>query len=139
MKSIVFYDNKCGVCNYWVNWILKNDRRSFFYFSPLKSNFSTKFSDHFRYNFPEETIVVWNDNEGFTQKSDAVIYILQVIRPNSLQLKALKIFPKPLRDIGYSIFAYFRRFVPTKTCPVLSVKDQKQFLSKESVQDFLIK
>ena len=38
MTTIVFYDNQCNVCNYWVNWILDNDSNSVFYFAALESN-----------------------------------------------------------------------------------------------------
>ena len=137
MKAIVFYDDQCGVCNYWVNWILKSDKNDFFYFASLQSDFEQNFSKHFKYKFPPETIVVWEEEVGFLIKSDALIYIFDIIRPSALQVKALKLLPKFLRDIGYSIFAYFRRYVPTKSCKIPSEEDRKRFLSDESLQEFL--
>lgn len=137
MKAIVFYDDLCGVCNYWVNWILKNDKKGFFYFAALHSDFESQFSTHFNYKFPPETIVVWDEEIGFLTKSDALIYIFDTIRPTALQAKALKLFPKFLRDIGYSIFAFFRRYFRMKSCEIPSAKDKKRFLSSSSLQDFL--
>ncbi len=137
MKTIVFYDDLCGVCNYWVNWILKNDKKDFFYFAALKSHFEHSFSAHFNFKFPPETIVVWEEEVGFLTKSDALIYIFNTIQPTALQVKVLKLFPKLLRDIGYSTFAYFRRYVPMKSCRIPSAEDKKRFLSNSSFQDFL--
>ena len=139
MKSIVFYDDLCGVCNYWVKWILKNDKEEVFYFAPLQSEFADNFSTHFKYQFPLETIVVWEDSAGFLIKSDAVIFILQTINPSSIGAKALKLFPKVLRDTGYSVFAYFRKYVPMKSCEVPSKKDRARFLTQISVTETLNK
>lgn len=139
MKSIVFYDDLCGVCNYWVNWIMKYDKRDVFYFAPLQSEYADNFSSHFKYQFPLETLVVWEDSVGFLIKSDAVIFILQTINPASIGAKALKFFPKFLRDIGYSVFAYFRRYVPMKSCKIPSKKDRARFLTQISITETLNK
>lgn len=137
MKTIVFYDNLCSVCNYWVSWILKNDKRQVFYFVALESDFAKAFSRHFNYQFPTETIVIWDEYVGFLQKSDAVIFILKSIQPSSFQFKALKFLPKLLRDAGYSTFAYFRRFIPMRKCEIQSSEDKKKFLTDVPFQVFL--
>lgn len=137
MKIIIFYDGMCNFCNYWVNWILKEDKMQLFYFSPLQSKFAHQFSVHFNYMFPTETIVVWREQEGFSIKSDAVIFILQNIRPNSLQQKVLKFLPKFLRDIGYGLFAYFRRFILIDNCEIPSVEDKNRFLTDNSLQEIV--
>ncbi len=139
MKTIVFYDSLCSVCNYWVNWILENDINGVFYFAALESNFTKEFSQHFNYEFPEETIVLWDEGSGFLKKSNAVVFILQVLKPTSLQLKALKLFPELLRDMGYSIFAYFRRYVKVGKCKVPSSEQQKHFFTDNSFQSFIDK
>lgn len=137
MKAIVFYDDLCGVCNYWVNWILKNDKNGYFYFAALQSDFEHSFSKHFNYRFPPETIVVWSESSGFLTKSDVLIYIFNIIEPTAIQVKALKLFPKFLRDVGYTVFAFFRKYVPMKSCRLLTKKERKRFLSSSSVDEFL--
>lgn len=139
MKTIVFYDNLCSVCNYWVYWILENDHKEIFYFAALESDFADKVSGHFNYRFPVETIIVWDEHAGFLTKSDAVIFILQSIKPSSFQLKALKLFPKYFRDCGYSIFAYFRRYIKMNECRLPSLDERKRFLTSNSIQYFLNK
>ena len=139
MRTVVFYDNLCGVCNYWVNWILANDSKEDFYFAALESNFANQFSHHFNYIFPTETIVIWNDDAGFLKKSDAVIFIFQSINRSSFQAKVLRLFPKLIRDWGYSIFAYFRRYVPMKQCKIPWSAERKRFMTDKSFQFFLNK
>ncbi len=137
MKAIVFYDDLCGVCNYWVNWILRNDKNNYFYFAALQSDFESHFSAHFNYKFPAETIVLWTEDAGFLTKSDALIYIFNTVQPTAIQVKALRLLPKFVRDIGYSIFAYFRRYFRMKSCEIPSAEEKKRFLSDRSLQDFL--
>ncbi len=139
MKTVVFYDNLCSVCNYWVNWILENDNNEFFYFAALESEFAVEFSNHFKCKFPKETIVVWNERAGFSKKSNAVIVILQTLKPSSFQLIALRIFPKFLRDAGYSFFAYFRRYIQMRDCKIPTSKDKQRFLTGSSFKNFLNK
>ncbi|NLZ73109.1 MAG: DUF393 domain-containing protein [Bacteroidales bacterium] len=137
MKTVVFYDNLCSVCNYWVRWILENDSEIIFYFAALESDFTKEFSCHFNYEFPKETIVVWDERAGFLKKTDAVIFILQALKPASFQLKALRLFPKLFRDMGYSVFAYFREYVQKEGCELPSPEHMKRFLTDNSFQDFL--
>lgn len=139
MKTVVFYDNLCSVCNYWVNWILENDTKEVFYFAALESDFASSFSHHFNYNFPTETIVIWDEQVGFLKKSDAVIFILQSVKGSTYQGKVLQLFPKFLRDCGYSIFAYFRRYIKLKECKIPSPEERKRFLTNQSFQVFLNK
>ena len=139
MKTVVFYDSLCGVCNYWVNWILENDTKEVFYFVALESDFASRFSHHFNYKFPTETIVIWDEHVGFLKKSDAVIFILQSIKGYSYQTKALRLLPKFLRDWGYSIFAYFRRYIKLSECKIPLPEERKRFLTNQSFQVFLNK
>lgn len=137
MKIVVFYDGWCGVCNYWVNWILRHDTEKRFYFATLESEFAHSFSHHFAYKFPPETIVVWQEETGFLLKSDALLFIFLTIKPSSLKVRIFKLVPKFLRDIGYSIFAYFRRYLPMKQCKIPSKEEKKQFMTDKPLQEFL--
>jgi hypothetical protein len=48
-----------------------------------------------------------------------------------------KLIPKFLRGTAYTIFAYFRRYVPMKQCEIPSEEDKKQFMTEKSLQEFL--
>ena len=42
-KYIVFFDGECGVCNFWVQWILERDTKDQFMFSEmLPARFESK-------------------------------------------------------------------------------------------------
>ena len=40
--DLVLYDGVCVFCNYWVNYIIKNDKKNQFRFSQIQSNYSKK-------------------------------------------------------------------------------------------------
>ena len=44
-KNIIFYDNNCALCNFSVNFIIKNDPDHKFHFSPIQGNIAKKVLD----------------------------------------------------------------------------------------------
>ena len=42
-KHIVFFDGDCGVCNFWVQWILERDNKDQFMFASLQYDFGQQF------------------------------------------------------------------------------------------------
>ena len=45
--KILLYDGECGFCNFWVQWVLKNDQKKEIQFSPLQGDFA---KDYFKKN-----------------------------------------------------------------------------------------
>ncbi|NHW59559.1 DUF393 domain-containing protein, partial [Escherichia coli] len=76
----LFYDGDCGVCNRWVQWVLKNDKNDNFRFVALQSSFGQSFlKDR---NLPTSnfsTLYLWKPNAFYLTKSDAVIKIGRVL------------------------------------------------------------
>ncbi|WP_228376753.1 thiol-disulfide oxidoreductase DCC family protein [Chryseobacterium formosense] len=40
---MVFFDGYCGVCNFWVQWILERDKKDRFLFASLQSEAGQRF------------------------------------------------------------------------------------------------
>lgn len=137
MKYIIFYDSTCGFCNYWVGWIIEYDKMKQFYFVSLDSSLAKEFEIHFNYALPPQTLVLWISSNVFYVKSVAVLKILDQVAPNSLVAKVLKIIPRQIADIGYSIFAYFRRSLSITTCKVYTKEENKRFLSNNSLEEVI--
>ena len=84
-KYYVFYDGDCGFCNYWVQWILKNDRKDHFRFAALQSDFGQKFLKERRLESNEfNTIYLWKPNEFYLLKSQAIVKIARILAVNTL-------------------------------------------------------
>ena len=74
-KTIVFIDDDCIFCNFWGNFILKNDLSGAIFISPSKSEYFKEIKKHFKQlPNPKETIILFH-NENIYEKSNAVIKI----------------------------------------------------------------
>jgi predicted DCC family thiol-disulfide oxidoreductase YuxK len=114
-KHIIFYDGVCGLCNKFIQFVIDNDKHGVFFFAALQSDFASRtLSRRGADALNLDTVYILSDygnpdKERLFNKSDAVIFATG-------QLKAwvkpfatiLRLFPKPLRDFGYSTVAKIR-------------------------------
>ena len=128
-KYYVFYDGECGFCNFWAQWILKNDKKDNFLFVALQSNFGQNFlkergleTNHFN------TIYLWKPNIFYLIKSDAILEIAKIIGGIYNLATILKIFPKFTRDIGYNLIAKNRKKLMEQACLLPTPEKRKKFV-----------
>lgn len=128
--SIVFYDGDCGFCNYWVQWILKRDKKDQFLFASLQSDLGQDFLKQRHLNLRDfDTIYLWKPKHYYLKKSDAAIQIAADLSIFYELLKLGKIIPKFIRDGLYDIIAARRKKLMKAFCTLLSDKDKKKFLN----------
>ena len=132
-NPVLLYDGVCGLCNRLVRFVLKRDRRARFRFASLQSTYAARILKPHGLD-PQDLntlYVVEEEGERLIVRSDAVIFMLYEMgglwRAASV---ALRIFPKPLRDWGYSVIARhrYRIFGQYETCLLPEEKYQDRFL-----------
>lgn len=127
-KHYVLYDGECGFCNFWVQWILDNDKADKFRFAPLQGDFGQKFlaeRNLSRENF--NTIYLWKPTSYYLVKSTAVLEIAKILGGKYTFLAKINPLPAFLSDKIYDKIAENRRKLSGK-CRVLSEKEKKKFL-----------
>jgi len=132
-NPVLLYDGVCGLCNCLVRFVLKRDRRAYFRFASLQSDYAARIlKSHGLDSRDLNTLyVVQEDIERLVVRSDAVILMLYELgglwRAVSV---ALHIFPKPLRDWGYNVVARhrYRTFGKYETCLLPAKKYHDRFL-----------
>lgn len=128
-KYYLFYDGDCGVCNRWVQWVLKNDKNDNFRFVALQSSFGQSFlKDR---NLPTSnfsTLYLWKPNTFYLTKSDAVIKIGRVLGGKFRLLNIGKVVPTFVRNKMYDLVAKNRMNIARKHCLLLSSEEQKKFI-----------
>ncbi|AFR35301.1 thiol-disulfide oxidoreductase DCC family protein [Riemerella anatipestifer] len=128
-KYYLFYDGDCGVCNRWVQWVLKNDKNDNFRFVALQSSFGQSFlKDR---NLPTSnfsTLYLWKPNAFYLTKSDAVIKIGRVLGGKFRLLNIGKAVPRFVRNKMYDLVAKNRMNIAGKQCLLLSEEEQKKFI-----------
>lgn len=129
-RPIIFFDGVCGLCNHFVNFILRHDSQGLFYFAPLQGATATD-----RLNLSNGSAldsVVLLDGENTYQKSSAVVRILWKLGFVWRCLAALIwLIPLPLRNIGYVIIARlrYRLFGKKEVCRMPTPQERARFLN----------
>jgi predicted DCC family thiol-disulfide oxidoreductase YuxK len=129
VPPVLFFDGVCGICNYFIDFVISRDRAAVFRFAPLQGETA-------RERLPEtdlrelNTMVLWEE-QGIFRKSTAATRIL--IRLGGfwrLLGTVLRLVPRPLRDAGYSVVARHRYWIFGKkeTCRMPTPSERARFL-----------
>jgi predicted DCC family thiol-disulfide oxidoreductase YuxK len=128
-RPVIFYDGSCGMCNRFVQLVLRHDSTKRFDFASLQGEHAQQvLPTHLLQNL---STVVLKEGDGTTHiRSDAVLRICAGVGGMWKLLGFLRVFPRPLRDVGYSVIATYRHkiFPPHDVCGVLTAEDRSRFL-----------
>jgi predicted DCC family thiol-disulfide oxidoreductase YuxK len=139
---ILLYDGVCGLCNRFVQFILRRDSDDQFRFASLQSTLSGRILVRHDVNpgALDTLYVVVNPelagsngpgSEQLLARSEAAIFVLRRLPgwPGVLAF-LLRLMPKFLRDSGYGMVARYRYriFGRHKTCPLPSAENRERFL-----------
>lgn len=116
--GIVFFDGECPFCFFWVDWLLKKDRKKVLSFAPLQGETAKKRGV---YTPNPHTLVFLKANKQQKDLSSAVLEILKVLGGGwTLLYYCLCWIPRKLLDAIYLHIAKNRsRYKLTKkTLPV---------------------
>ncbi len=136
--SILLYDGVCGLCNRFVQFILRRDRDGIFRFASLQSALAARILA--RHNIsPAELdtvyVVVNPDSqeppEFLLSRSDAALFVLKQLGGLSRFVASLvQLLPKFVRDPAYNTVARhrYRIFGKFESCALPSARDRSRFL-----------
>ncbi len=128
-KHIVFFDGDCGVCNFWVQWILERDKKDRFMFASLQSDFGQQFLSERGLNTKVfNTMYLWKPQQYYLEKSRAVLKIADMLG-GIYKLSAIgKIMPKFLSDKVYDKVSENRMKLANQKCYLPTPKERKKFI-----------
>ncbi|WP_294234607.1 thiol-disulfide oxidoreductase DCC family protein [Chryseobacterium sp. sg2396] len=128
-KHIVFFDGDCGVCNFWVQWILERDKKDRFMFASLQSDFGQQFLSERGLNTKVfNTMYLWKPQQYYLEKSRAVLKIADLLG-GIYKLSAIgKIMPKFLSDKVYDKVSENRMKLANQKCYLPTPKERKKFI-----------
>lgn len=128
-KHIVFFDGDCGVCNFWVQWILKRDHNNRFLFASLQSDFGQQFLTERKLNTEVfNTLYLWKPNHYYLEKSNAVLQIANILG-GIYKLSAIgKIIPRFFSDIIYDLISKNRMKLANQKCYLPTSDERKKFI-----------
>ena len=129
---IVLYDGVCRMCNFWVDWVLANDREKVVRFCALQSDVGRALLERSGRRPDDISSIVLVTADGAHVKSDAVFEIgrrLRVTTPLSTLGQA--VIPKAVADAAYDAIADNRYNIAGKRPPRFTdAKDADRFLGE---------
>ena len=135
-RSLLLYDGLCPLCNGFVRFLLRQDRRQIFYFAPLQGALAqTILARHDIDTSALNTVVLvlsaQTPHESLLFRSDAATEVLLRLGGAwALWARLLLKLPRGLREAGYRLVARwrYRIFGQYATCPLPAPKDAARFL-----------
>ena len=130
-KKIIVFDGVCILCNSFVQFILKKDKRKQFHFTTAQSDFVKEQvkSLHLSVN-PMDSVIYLKNGKVLTE-SNAVLSILSDLGGMWKLLTILKLVPSFIRNSMYRFCAKRRYHVfgMLETCVIPSSDWKNRFLS----------
>ena len=104
-KELIVFDGVCALCNNFVIFVIKNDKKSLYKFVSLQSIEQNKLQDFDKLFDEKINSIVLIKKESILSKSDAVIEIFRKLSfPYNLS-PILLLIPRALRNLVYNIIA----------------------------------
>ncbi|WP_299176528.1 thiol-disulfide oxidoreductase DCC family protein [uncultured Chryseobacterium sp.] len=129
-KHIVFFDGECGVCNFWVQWILERDKKDQFMFASLQSDFGQKFlSERGLERKQFKTLYLWKPHQYYLTKSRAVLKIANILGGSYKVFSWLgKLMFPAVSDRIYDAVARNRMKIANQKCFLPDQHQKKKFI-----------
>jgi len=135
-RPILLYDGICGLCNRFVQFILRRDSKGTFLFAPLQSALAARILARHGANAGDlDAAYVVLDHqlpgERLLSRSDAARFVLSQIGGGWAGLAALsRILPRAAREAGYRLVARnrYRIFGRYDECMLPSPEARTRFL-----------
>ncbi len=126
---IIFYDGVCGMCNTFVDLILKVDKQGVFRFAALQGETARKKLPPLSED-PKEWSMLYLDERGMHDQSDASLQVYRRLGGFWTVLGWLRLVPRFLRNPIYRVIARnrYRIFGKRETCRVPTPDERDRFL-----------
>lgn len=131
-SSVIFFDGVCNLCNSSVLFIIKRDKKSYFQFASLQSNYAKKvLPDALTKEDNLSSIILMKDGKVF-QKSSAALKIAYKLSGLWPLMIVFMIIPKFIRDWVYDIIAKnrYKWFGKKDQCMIPSPELKIRFLDQ---------
>ncbi len=131
---IILFDGECNLCNNFIRFIIKHDKKQFWRFSPLQSSFSKKLSKKYHFNSEQLDSVYVIKNNILYNKSNAVLTVLTNLGGIWNLSYIFYLLPVKLREYFYLRIAKNRfRFFGKSTSCMLPPYDLSEYFKKRNL------
>jgi len=128
---IVFFDDTCVFCNFWVKKLVQWDKNDRLRFSSLQSPFARRFfKEHSCQLLDKDALITWEHTKGYQSEADAVFAILNQLGGLFIVLKVFRIIPTSFLNELYGLIAKnrYKWFGRKTSCDLPSKNQSNKFL-----------
>lgn len=126
---LIYFDGRCGLCDRFVAFVLRHDRRERYRFAPLEGETARVRLAHLAHPEASPTVIL-DDGSRLRFRSDAALAILAGLGGAWRAMAMFRIVPPPLRDLAYRVVARYRHrwFGRRDACRVPAPEERHRFL-----------
>lgn len=127
-QKIIFFDGLCGLCNGFVDFMLKVDKKGIFSYSPLQSEYAAGvLPQDLREDL--KTVVVMIDGKIY-KKSQAIQKIFEALGGGWSLIGKNHLIPSSLLNVAYDVVASnrYKIFGKKDSCRLPTPEERARFL-----------
>ena len=127
LQRVIFFDGVCGLCNAWVDFILKRDRAGIFSFAPLQGNYAKEMEPEASENL--NTMIYHASGQRY-YRTGAILRILRDLGGIWHLAWVFWFVPFFIRDFFYGLIARnrYRIFGKKENCRIPTPEEKVRFL-----------
>ena len=103
--KVILFDGVCNLCNSFVNFVIRNDKKEVFKFAPIQSDFGEIALKKHRINSKDTDSIILVDDDNYYIKSSAALYIAKNLSGAYPLLFCFMLVPKFMRNWVYDFVA----------------------------------
>ncbi len=128
--SVILFDGVCNLCNGFVQFVIKRDKKNIFRFASLQSEFGQKFLTENKLNAVVFKSIILVKGTSYFSQSTAALKIFKELNGVCKLLYVFIITPKFIRDAVYNLVARNRYswFGKKESCMIPSNELEEKFL-----------
>lgn len=128
-KNILLFDGSCGLCNNSIKFVLKREKNSELFFTPLQSEFGKQLLKEFNLSGDLSTMVFIQDGKAYT-KSSAALRLTKYLKSAWPLMSAFLAVPPFIRNAVYDLIAKNRIkwFGNADYCEMMTPELRKRFI-----------
>lgn len=128
-KQIILFDGTCNFCNFWVNFVIKRDKKDEFRFASLQSEIGKKIKLQYQITDEIDSVVLIKNNRAYI-RSNAALEITKNLKGLWFLLYSFKIIPSVIRNVVYDFVARSRyKWFGKSDCELpQKLEDKSRFL-----------
>ena len=129
-QQVILFDGVCNFCSFWVNFVIKKDKKDIFRFAALQSETGEKYLKKFGLNIADPDTFVLIDGENYFIKSTAALKVARELK-SWLKISYPLIFlPISFRDFLYDLIAKnrYKIFGKKDVCRIPTAEEKMKFI-----------